>query len=84
MWYKREEQSLLNSIWYCMSGVQLIVCGVSYFSVSQVLILSDRRPSRFWCLPFHERPDQKLATAVSGARSLYVPLVGRYRHFPSR
>ena len=27
MWYKREEQSLLNSLWYCMSGVQLMVSG---------------------------------------------------------
>ena len=26
MWYKREEQSVLNSIWYCMTGVQLMVC----------------------------------------------------------
>lgn len=25
MWYTREEQSLLNSLWYCMSGVQLMV-----------------------------------------------------------
>jgi hypothetical protein len=25
MWYKREEQAVLNSIWYCMTGVQLIV-----------------------------------------------------------
>jgi hypothetical protein len=27
MWYTREEQSLLNSLWYCMSGVQLMVSG---------------------------------------------------------
>lgn len=26
MWYTREEQSLLNSLWYCMYGVQLMVC----------------------------------------------------------
>jgi hypothetical protein len=25
MWYTRDEQSLLNSLWYCMSGVQLMV-----------------------------------------------------------
>jgi MFS family permease len=25
MWYTREEQSVLNSLWYCMSGVQLMV-----------------------------------------------------------
>jgi hypothetical protein len=25
MWYKREEQSVLNAIWYCMSGVSLMV-----------------------------------------------------------
>ncbi|KAJ5962442.1 hypothetical protein N7501_007383 [Penicillium viridicatum] len=34
MWYKREEQSLLNSIWYCMSGVQLIIGGLLGFGVS--------------------------------------------------
>lgn len=26
MWYKREEQPILNSLWYCMSGVQGMVC----------------------------------------------------------
>ena len=25
MWYTREEQSMLNSLWYCMSGVNLMV-----------------------------------------------------------
>lgn len=25
MWYTRDEQSLLNSLWYCMSGLQLMV-----------------------------------------------------------
>jgi hypothetical protein len=25
MWYKREEQSVLNALWYCMSGVSLMV-----------------------------------------------------------
>ncbi|KAJ5893221.1 hypothetical protein N7495_004912 [Penicillium taxi] len=34
MWYKREEQSVLNSIWYCMTGVQLIVGGLLAFGVS--------------------------------------------------
>ncbi|KAF7586290.1 hypothetical protein BBP40_009146 [Aspergillus hancockii] len=34
MWYKREEQSLLNSIWYCMSGVQLMIGGLLAFGVS--------------------------------------------------
>ncbi|KAJ5150344.1 uncharacterized protein N7482_010802 [Penicillium canariense] len=34
MWYKREEQSVLNSIWYCMTGVQLIIGGLLAFGVS--------------------------------------------------
>ncbi|KAF4459575.1 MFS general substrate transporter [Fusarium albosuccineum] len=34
MWYTREEQSLLNSLWYCMSGVQLMVGGLVAFGVS--------------------------------------------------
>ncbi|KAF7670606.1 mfs general substrate transporter [Alternaria burnsii] len=34
MWYTREEQSLLNSLWYCMSGVQLMVGGLLAFGVS--------------------------------------------------
>ncbi|QKX55285.1 uncharacterized protein TRUGW13939_02377 [Talaromyces rugulosus] len=34
MWYRREEQSLLNSIWYCMYGVQLMVGGLLSFGVS--------------------------------------------------
>ena len=25
MWYTREEQSLLNALWYCMTGAQLMV-----------------------------------------------------------
>ncbi|CAG9950641.1 unnamed protein product [Clonostachys rosea f. rosea IK726] len=34
MWYTKEEQSLLNSLWYCMSGVQLMVGGLLAFGVS--------------------------------------------------
>ncbi|KAJ6093975.1 hypothetical protein N7467_002820 [Penicillium canescens] len=34
MWYKREEQAVLNSIWYCMTGVQLIIGGLLAFGVS--------------------------------------------------
>ncbi|KAJ6013229.1 major facilitator superfamily domain-containing protein [Penicillium herquei] len=34
MWYKREEQSVLNSIWYCMYGVQLMIGGLISFGVS--------------------------------------------------
>ncbi|KAJ5546733.1 hypothetical protein N7494_004318 [Penicillium frequentans] len=34
MWYKREEQSLLNSIWYCMTGVQLMIGGLIGFGVA--------------------------------------------------
>ncbi|CAI7595718.1 unnamed protein product [Penicillium bialowiezense] len=34
MWYKREEQSLLNSLWYCMSGLQLMIGGLLGFGVS--------------------------------------------------
>ncbi|RAH41027.1 putative MFS transporter [Aspergillus brunneoviolaceus CBS 621.78] len=35
MWYRREEQSVLNSIWYCMYGVQLMVGGLLSFGVSK-------------------------------------------------
>ncbi|KAI2950737.1 hypothetical protein CBS147323_10665 [Aspergillus niger] len=35
MWYKREEQSVLNSIWYCMTGVQLMIGGLLAFGTSQ-------------------------------------------------
>jgi hypothetical protein len=34
MWYTREEQPLLNSLWYCQSGVQLMVGGLIAFGVS--------------------------------------------------
>ncbi|RAL08856.1 putative MFS transporter [Aspergillus homomorphus CBS 101889] len=34
MWYRREEQYMLNSIWYCMSGVQLMIGGLLAFGVS--------------------------------------------------
>ncbi|GLA77516.1 hypothetical protein AtubIFM55763_009703 [Aspergillus tubingensis] len=34
MWYKREEQSVLNSIWYCMTGVQLMIGGLLAFGTS--------------------------------------------------
>ncbi|KAK1138293.1 hypothetical protein N8T08_003043 [Aspergillus melleus] len=34
MWYKREEQSVLNAVWYCMSGVQLMIGGLLAFGVS--------------------------------------------------
>ncbi|KAL6802701.1 MFS general substrate transporter [Trichoderma sp. SZMC 28013] len=34
MWYTREEQSVLNSLWYCMTGLQLMVGGLLAFGVS--------------------------------------------------
>ncbi|KAF2021719.1 MFS general substrate transporter [Aaosphaeria arxii CBS 175.79] len=34
MWYTRDEQSLLNSLWYCMSGFQLMIGGLLAFGVS--------------------------------------------------
>ncbi|KAK4062352.1 hypothetical protein Trihar35433_9173 [Trichoderma harzianum] len=34
MWYTREEQSMLNSLWYCMTGLQLMVGGLLAFGVS--------------------------------------------------
>ncbi|KAL4893389.1 MFS general substrate transporter [Aspergillus ambiguus] len=34
MWFRREEQSVLNSIWYCMSGVSLMIGGLLAFGVS--------------------------------------------------
>ncbi|CAI7613484.1 unnamed protein product [Penicillium manginii] len=34
IWYKREEQSVLNAIWYCMSGVSLMIGGLLAFGVS--------------------------------------------------
>jgi hypothetical protein len=45
MWYKREEQSVLNSIWYCMSGVQLMV---SFYAIclNQNLFISQANKIR--------------------------------------
>lgn len=34
MWYTREEQSLLTSLWYCMSGAQLMVGGLLAYGIS--------------------------------------------------
>ncbi|KAL7955567.1 MFS general substrate transporter [Trichoderma compactum] len=34
MWYTREEQSVLNSLWYCMIGLQLMVGGLLAFGFS--------------------------------------------------
>ncbi|KAI9170604.1 transporter [Paramyrothecium foliicola] len=34
MWYTRDEQSVLNSLWYCMTGLQLMVGGLLAFGVS--------------------------------------------------
>ncbi|KAI1123828.1 major facilitator superfamily domain-containing protein [Nemania abortiva] len=34
MWYTRKEQVLLLSLWYCMSGVQLMVGGIIAWGVS--------------------------------------------------
>ncbi|KAG9792238.1 MFS general substrate transporter, partial [Aureobasidium melanogenum] len=34
MWYTREEQPLLNAIWYCQSGVSLMCGGLIAFGVS--------------------------------------------------
>lgn len=30
MWYTREEQAVLTSLWYCMTGVQLMVSVLLY------------------------------------------------------
>lgn len=34
MWWTREEQSLLTALWYCMTGVQLMVGGLLAYGVS--------------------------------------------------
>ncbi|EON65996.1 hypothetical protein W97_05239 [Coniosporium apollinis CBS 100218] len=34
MWYTREEQSLLTALWYCMTGVQLMVGGLLAYGIS--------------------------------------------------
>ncbi|KAF2652502.1 MFS general substrate transporter [Lophiostoma macrostomum CBS 122681] len=34
MWYTREEQSILTSLWYCMTGVQLMIGGLIAYGVS--------------------------------------------------
>ncbi|KAM0130871.1 hypothetical protein ACHAPC_007577 [Botrytis cinerea] len=35
MWYTKEEQVMLTSFWYCMSGLQLMVGGIMAWGVSQ-------------------------------------------------
>lgn len=34
MWWRREEQSVLTSLWYCMTGVQLMVGGLIAYGAS--------------------------------------------------
>ncbi|KAI8675741.1 MFS domain-containing protein [Fusarium keratoplasticum] len=34
MWYTKREQSILTSLWYCMTGVQLMVGGIIAWGVS--------------------------------------------------
>ncbi|GAC75882.1 permease of the major facilitator superfamily [Moesziomyces antarcticus T-34] len=34
MWYRRSEQAVLTSLWYCMSGVQLMVGGLLAYGVA--------------------------------------------------
>lgn len=34
MWYTREEQALLTALWYCMTGVQLMVGGLLAYGIS--------------------------------------------------
>ncbi|SNX85111.1 related to allantoate permease [Melanopsichium pennsylvanicum] len=34
MWYRRSEQAVLTSLWYCMTGVQLMVGGLLAYGVS--------------------------------------------------
>ncbi|KAF4545900.1 MFS transporter [Lasiodiplodia theobromae] len=36
MWYTREEQAVLTSLWYCMMGVQLMVGGLIAYGVSHI------------------------------------------------
>ncbi|EKG19365.1 Major facilitator superfamily, partial [Macrophomina phaseolina MS6] len=36
MWYTREEQAVLTSLWYCMTGVQLMVGGSIAYGVSHL------------------------------------------------
>lgn len=85
MWYKREEQALLNSIWYCMYGVQLMV----FSDLTRPLAIrithtnTDRWPNIFWNFPLHRRAYQKLATYVLGPWSGNLCLVVIHRGFPS-
>jgi len=37
MWYTKREQSVLTSLWYCMTGVQLMVI---YFPMSRMTLLT--------------------------------------------
>lgn len=34
MWYTREEQSMLTALWYCMTGLQLMVGGLMAYGIS--------------------------------------------------
>lgn len=48
MWYTRQEQQILTSLWYCMFGVQLMVGGLIAFGVSHF----NDGPIRSWQLLF--------------------------------
>ncbi|KAL4967187.1 putative MFS transporter [Aspergillus stella-maris] len=37
MWFTREEQTLLTSLWYCMTGVQLMIGGILAWGTSQYI-----------------------------------------------
>lgn len=66
MWYTREEQSLLNALWYCMTGLQLMVrdpvseCPI----VNPALIDLGGRSSCFWNIPLQWLCHQVMATSV--------------------
>ncbi|ETS86077.1 hypothetical protein PFICI_04102 [Pestalotiopsis fici W106-1] len=48
MWYTKKEQTTLTSLWYCMSGVQLMVGGIIAWGVSHF----NGHPIKSWQLLF--------------------------------
>jgi hypothetical protein len=74
MWYTQREQAVLTSLWYCMTGVQLMVgsspsCKVDYL-ITHLLI--GWRNHRMGSLPLRWSRHSLLATSLPRSRLRYL------------
>ena len=85
MWYTKREQSVLTSLWYCMTGVQLMVrlnshTNNAYHANTKV----DWRPDCLWNLPLRKRRHQIMATPLPRSWSTDLRVGGLYRMVAAR